>query len=148
MFVVETVVRIRREHASGKAIKVIARDLRLSRKVVRKAIRSPEAFNYQRTVQPLICLLLSGPKLMIFWISKEIMNAEQEASPGRYYRQAACSGGCSGAGCDDRRSVSPDRGQREDLLSVAQGIWRTEDRSGAANEEHGERERAGGWKSN
>src|SRR3546814_9373417 len=89
MFVVETVVRIRREHASGKAIKVVARDLRLSRKVVRKAIRSPEAFNYQRTVQPLICLLLSGPKLMIFWISKEIMNAEQEASPGRDYRQAA-----------------------------------------------------------
>ena len=38
MLVVETVVRIRREHASGKAIKAIARDLRLSRKVVRKAI--------------------------------------------------------------------------------------------------------------
>src|SRR3546814_12682479 len=54
MLVVETVVRIRREHASGKAIKAIARDLRLSRKVVRKAIRSPEAaFNYQRKVQPL-----------------------------------------------------------------------------------------------
>lgn len=29
MLVVETVVRIRREHASGKAIKAIARDLRL-----------------------------------------------------------------------------------------------------------------------
>ena len=41
MLVVETVVRIRREHASGKAIKAIARDLRLSRKVVRKAIREP-----------------------------------------------------------------------------------------------------------
>ena len=54
MLVVETVVRIRREHANGKAIKAIARDLRLSRKVVRKAIRSPEAaFNYQRKVQPL-----------------------------------------------------------------------------------------------
>jgi transposase len=54
MLVVETVVRIRREHASGKAIKAIARDLRLSRKVVRKAIRAPEgAFDYQRTVQPL-----------------------------------------------------------------------------------------------
>ena len=47
MLVVETVVRIRREHASGKAIKAIARDLRLSRKVVRKAIRAPEgAFDY------------------------------------------------------------------------------------------------------
>ncbi len=44
MLVVETVVRIRREHAGGKAIKAIkaiARDLRLSRKVVRKAIRAP-----------------------------------------------------------------------------------------------------------
>ncbi|RSY02993.1 transposase, partial [Sphingomonas koreensis] len=54
MLVVETVVRIRREHANGKAIKAIARDLRLSRKVVRKAIRAPEgAFDYHRTVQPL-----------------------------------------------------------------------------------------------
>jgi transposase len=54
MLVVETVVRIRREHASGKAIKAIARDLRLSRKLVRKAIRAPEgAFDYCRTVQPL-----------------------------------------------------------------------------------------------
>ncbi len=52
MLVVETVVRIRREHASGKAIKEIARDLRLSRKVVRKAIRAPEgAFDYHRSVQ-------------------------------------------------------------------------------------------------
>ena len=54
MLVVETVVRIRREHAGGKAIKEIARDLRLSRKVERKAIRAPEgAFDYHRSVQPL-----------------------------------------------------------------------------------------------
>ena len=39
MLVVETVVRIRREHAAGKPIKAISRDLRLSRKVVRKAKR-------------------------------------------------------------------------------------------------------------
>jgi len=49
MLVVETVVRIRREHAAGKPIKAICRDLRLSRKVVRKAIRAEEgAFSYQR----------------------------------------------------------------------------------------------------
>lgn len=36
-----------------------------------------------------ICPLLSGPKLMIFWTTKETRNAEQEASPGRDYRQAA-----------------------------------------------------------
>ena len=53
MFVVETVVRIRREHAGGKPIKAIARDLKLSRKSVRKAIRAREgAFDYNRTVQP------------------------------------------------------------------------------------------------
>ena len=40
--ILETVVRIRREHADGKSIKAIARDLRLSRKVVRKAIRVPD----------------------------------------------------------------------------------------------------------
>jgi len=54
MLVLETVVRIRREYAGGKAIKAIARDLRVSRKVIRKAIRAPEgAFDYQRKVQPL-----------------------------------------------------------------------------------------------
>ena len=40
MVVVETVVKIRREYAAGKPIKVIARELRLSRKLVRKAVRS------------------------------------------------------------------------------------------------------------
>jgi len=54
MLVVETVVRIRREYAGGKAIKAIARDLHVSRKVIRKAIRAPEgAFDYHRAVQPL-----------------------------------------------------------------------------------------------
>ena len=54
MLILETVVRIRREHADGKSIKAIARDLRVSRKVVRKAIRAPEAgFAYRRSVQPL-----------------------------------------------------------------------------------------------
>ncbi len=38
MLVMETVVRIRREHAGGKPIKEIARDLRLSRKVIHKVI--------------------------------------------------------------------------------------------------------------
>ena len=54
MLVVETVVPIRREHANGKPIKAIARDLKLSRKSARKAIRAREgAFDYNRTVQPL-----------------------------------------------------------------------------------------------
>ena len=41
------------------------------------------------TVPQMICPLLSGPKLMVFWMTKETWNAEQEASPGRDYRQAA-----------------------------------------------------------
>ena len=77
MLVVETVVRIRREHASGKAIKAIARDLRLSRKVVRKAIRAPEgAFDYRRTVQPL-------PRLGPFQERLDVLLTENEARPRR-----------------------------------------------------------------
>ena len=54
MLVLETVLRIRREYAGGKAIKAIARDLHVSRKVIRKAVRAPEgAFDYQSKVQPL-----------------------------------------------------------------------------------------------
>jgi len=73
MLVVETVVRIRREHANGKAIKAIARDLRLSRKVVRKAIRAPEgAFDYRRAVQPL-------PRLGPFQERLDVLLTENEA---------------------------------------------------------------------
>jgi DNA-binding CsgD family transcriptional regulator len=42
MLVVETVVRIRRERTGGKGNSEIARDLRLSRNVVRKAINAAE----------------------------------------------------------------------------------------------------------
>ena len=50
MLVVETVVRIRREQATDRSIKAIARDLKLSWKVVRKAIRGSEgAFTHKRT---------------------------------------------------------------------------------------------------
>jgi transposase len=77
MLVVETVVRIRREHAAGKPIKAIARDLKLSRKVVRKAIRAPEgAFSYQRKSQPF-------PKIGPVRERLERMLAENEALPKR-----------------------------------------------------------------
>jgi hypothetical protein len=54
MLVVETIGRIRREHfIHGKAIKEIARDLRLSRNTVRKDLRSDEtSVSYERRVQP------------------------------------------------------------------------------------------------
>jgi len=54
MLVVDTVAKIRRAFfVHGKAIREIRQGFRLSRKVVRKVIRSDEtAFTYQRSVQP------------------------------------------------------------------------------------------------
>jgi hypothetical protein len=55
MLVVETIARIRRAFfVQDKPIKVICRELRISRKVVRKVIRSEAtAFRYERGTQPL-----------------------------------------------------------------------------------------------
>src|SRR6202453_5078603 len=55
MLVVETIAKIRRAYFSqGKAIKEICRDLHVSRKVVRKVIRSNATeFHYERSQQPL-----------------------------------------------------------------------------------------------
>jgi transposase len=77
MLVLETVLKIRREHAAGKAIKAIARDLNLSRKVVRKAIRAPEAdFSYRRAVQPL-------PRIGPFQERLNMLLEEDEGRPRR-----------------------------------------------------------------
>ena len=55
MLVVETIAKIRRAYFSqGKAIKEICRELHVSRKVVRKVIRSNATeFHYERSQQPL-----------------------------------------------------------------------------------------------
>src|SRR6201984_3953969 len=55
MLVVETIAKIRRVFCvQGKPIKAICRDLGVSRKVVRKVIRSGATeFRYEREVQPL-----------------------------------------------------------------------------------------------
>jgi hypothetical protein len=55
MLVVETIAKIRRGFfVQGKAIKAICRDLGVSRKVVRKVIRSGSTeFRYHREDQPL-----------------------------------------------------------------------------------------------
>ena len=76
MLSVETIGRIRREHLrQGKPIKEIARDLRMSRNTVRKALRSGETkFTYEREVQP-------RPKLG-GWISDldELLESNEEKS--------------------------------------------------------------------
>jgi hypothetical protein len=55
MLVVETIAKIRRAYfVQKKSIKTICREYRLSRKVVRKVIRSEMTeFHYQRSWQPL-----------------------------------------------------------------------------------------------
>ena len=53
MLVVETIAKIRREHDRGKPIKVIMREMGLSRNTVRKAIRAESAqFSYRRAARP------------------------------------------------------------------------------------------------
>lgn len=54
MLVVETIAKIRRMHfGQGMGIKTICRELNLSKKVVRKVVRSGVTeFSYKRTVQP------------------------------------------------------------------------------------------------
>ena len=55
MLVVETIAKIRRAFfIEKKPIKAISRDLKLSRRTVRKAIRSETTeFHYERSVQPM-----------------------------------------------------------------------------------------------
>jgi transposase len=78
MLVVETIARIRRAHfVDGKPIKAICRELKISRKVVRKVLRSGEtAFEYERSVQPL-------PKIGPFKEQLEELLASNAAKPGR-----------------------------------------------------------------
>jgi transposase len=77
MLVLETEVRIRREHAAGKGIKTISRDLHLSRWVVRKAIRAPSVgASYRRTEQPF-------PMLGAFRERLEELLAQNVALPRR-----------------------------------------------------------------
>ena len=54
MLIVETISKIRRlAHVQGKTIKAICRELGVSRKVVRKVLRSEETeFKYARSRQP------------------------------------------------------------------------------------------------
>ena len=78
MLVVETIAKIRRAHfVQGKSIKAISRELKVSRKVVRKVLRSgATAFEYERGVQPL-------PKLGPWKEELERLLAANEAKPVR-----------------------------------------------------------------
>ena len=78
MLTVDTIGRIRREHLVGKrSIREISRLLRVSRKVVRKALREPETqFAYVREVQP-------RPRLGVFIERLESLLAENAGQSAR-----------------------------------------------------------------
>jgi len=78
MLVVETVAKIRRAYFSQhKKIKAICRELRVSRKVVRKVIRSGETeFHYARDEQPL-------PRIGPWQEELDALLAVNEAKPSR-----------------------------------------------------------------
>src|SRR2546425_5761859 len=81
MLTVETIGRIRREYfLKGKAIKEIARDLRVSRNTVRKVVRSgATSFAYDRDVQP-------RPKLGRWTAELDALLAGNEAKAAREER--------------------------------------------------------------
>jgi hypothetical protein len=78
MLVVETIAKIRRAYFSPeKSIKEICRDLHVSRKVVRKVIRSDATeFYYERSKQPL-------PKIGPWRDRLDALLAENEGKPAR-----------------------------------------------------------------
>jgi len=78
MLVVETIAKIRRAFfKQGKPIKAICRELGVSRKVVRKVIRSGATeFRYEREDQPL-------PKIGRWRETLDQLLSENEAKPSR-----------------------------------------------------------------
>src|SRR6202046_660739 len=78
MLVVETVAKIRRAYfVQGKAIKAICRELKVSRKVVRKVLRSEATeFRYEREEQPL-------PRLGPWQEALDRILASNEGKPSR-----------------------------------------------------------------
>ena len=78
MLVVETVAKIRRAYfVQGKPIKAICRELRVSRKVVRKVLRSEAMeFRYERGIQPL-------PRLGPWRDALDELLGANAAKPGR-----------------------------------------------------------------
>src|SRR5690606_9771825 len=78
MLIMETIAKIRRAYfVQGKSIKAICRELKVSRKVVRKVVRSEATeFRYERGHQP-------RPRLGGFTEELEALLTANEAKPAR-----------------------------------------------------------------
>ena len=78
MLVLETIAKIRRAYfVQGKPIKAISRELRVSRKVIRKVLRTGATqFEYERSVQP-------RPKIGPWQAELDRQLSENERKPAR-----------------------------------------------------------------
>ena len=98
MLIVETIAKIRRLYfAQGRPIKVICRELGLSRKVVRKVIRSGRTeFHYEREKQPLPKIGPWRERLNAILAANEAKSARERLTLIRVYedlREAGYDGG-------------------------------------------------------
>ena len=98
MLIVETIAKIRRLYfAQGRPIKVICRELGLSRKVVRKVIRSGRTeFHYEREKQPLPKIGPWRERLDAILAANEAKSARERLTLIRVYedlREAGYDGG-------------------------------------------------------
>src|ERR1700744_5086627 len=94
MLVVETIAKIRRVYfAQGKAIKAICREYRLSRKVVRKVVRSEATeFRYKRGRQPLPRIDPWRGQLDSLLLANESRSARERLTLIRVYEELRAAG--------------------------------------------------------
>src|SRR3982074_3367819 len=89
MLVVETIAKIRRAHfAQKKPIKAICREFRVSRKVVRKVIRSGGTeFRYERGQQPVLRIGPWGGQLDGLLLANEGKGARERLTLIRIFEE-------------------------------------------------------------
>jgi len=124
MLTVDTIGRIRREHFVGKrSIREISRLLRVSRKVIRKALREPETkFAYAREVQP-------RPRLGVFIERLESLLEENSGRPARErltarrLHELLCAEGYAGAYDSVQRHVRDWRRDRGKTDAAFVPLW-------------------------
>jgi len=107
MLVVETIAKIRRAFfRQKKPIKEICRELRVSRKVVRKVIRSEETeFHYERRAQPLPKIGPWREQLDSLLLENENKSARERLTLVRLFEELRGFGYASQAGVADAEAV-------------------------------------------
>ena len=113
MLVVETIAKIRRAYfVHGQPIKAICRDLGVSRKVVRKVIRSKATeFRYEREAQPFPKIGPWSDKLDQLLLSNEGKASRERLTLIRLFEELR---GRGYAGGYDACVVTPDGGARSE----------------------------------